>query len=394
MAGPAFGANSRDALRKVLLELLAGRTPALVMTLDGEAWREIQRLAALHRLEPLLHYCAAGNEAVPAEIRDAWRKSFSFSAFTALQLAGELATTTAILQQAGHAPIALKGAWLAWHAYPHPALRPMRDIDLWLPDGDAAAAHSLLVSRGYAPEGAAQQSFEQSFALDKHLPPLRSPRGVRIELHHRLWEVDGRMDHAAPAATETAIRRRAVRIGNIAYLDPQDTLAHLIIHAVYDHRLDCGPLLLSDVSFLLQRTVIDWDRFWHDAEDDGWERGAALVLQMVREHAPDAAAPPTPKNFALPDGIGTALLLQELDTRQSAGVVATLKAGGLRAFLLRICARRHANGGTPITRDLNSEGGFVAWARNRLVRTVQDLARQDVRRQASTLATLSRWLDG
>ncbi len=383
-------------LRQTLLALLEA-SPAAVAPLTRQEWDELDRIAALHRLQPMLHHRHRDNSAIPAEIRVEWQVGFRRGAAESLIIGAELAQAAALLEGAGLAPIALKGAWLAWHAYPHPALRPMRDIDLLLAPDTVVAGFELLLEHGYRLDGPLELSLDDIIRLDKHMPPLLSPRGVTIELHHRLWEIDGRMDHAAPADDEGAIRARAIRTGTLAYLAPQDLLAHLIIHAIYDHRLDCGPLVLSDVSNLLHCSEIDWERFWADAAAGHWQRGAQLVLTLVRAHDPaapvmiPAGLPKVPSDF---ERLAADLLLQELETRRSAGVVATFAAGGVKSLILRIFARRGGGGDThTVQRDLNDEGGFATWAGSRLTRTLRELARGDVRRQSVALARLSRWLD-
>jgi len=393
----APGEADLPRLRRLLLALLAGQTPADLPAPEDAAWPALDAMAALHRLRPLLHHRQRDNAAIPPALRAGWAEAYRASALSALILSGDLAATVGLLEQAGMAPLALKGAWLARHAYPHPALRPMRDLDLLLTPDTAIPAFRLLLDHGYRQDGAHHLTLEETVRLDKHMPPLLSPRGTVIELHQRLWEVDGRMDHAAPAAREAAIRARAIRTGPIGYLAPQDTLAHLIIHAVYDHRLDCGPLVLSDIAFLLAAVPVDWDGFWAEARAGGWQRGAHLVLALVRAHAPGveivfpADLPPCPADLA---ELAADLLLQELETRQSAGVAATFTAAGPAAFLRRILARRKgADDLHEVARDLSAEGGFAAWAGSRLLRTARDLARRDVRDQSRDLARLSRWLD-
>jgi len=383
----------QDGLHATVLRLISPHSPQSLAHLCVGDWDEIDRVAALHRLRPMLHYRQKANPEIPQDIRARWAEAFRASSFTALQMAGELSATVALLENAGMAPVALKGAWLAWHAYPHPALRPMRDIDLWLRPETVVAAYDLLIAHGYQVIGEQQLSIAQSVSLDKHLPALCSPRGVIVELHHRLWEIAGRMDHAAPLAAEEAIRQRALRIGRLTYLDPQDLLAHLIIHAVYDHRLDCGPLLLTDIEFLLAHATIDWERLRRAAERGGWLRGAALVLEMMRQHDPGLELPRLVPGLAAPAAMAGELMLQDLDTRQSAGVVATLRTAGIRAFAARIFARRSTPDGTAVKRDLSEEGGFSGWAGSRLLRTVRDLSRRRVRGQSRRLASLSRWLD-
>lgn len=384
-------------LRRLLLGLLApGGSAAGLSTMDTALLAALDGLAAEHRLQPLLHHLH-GEGKVPDELAANWRDAYRASRLGAMAHKAELDSVCSLLDAKGIAPVALKGAWLAWYAYPDPALRPLRDLDLLLPEDQALAAFEVLTANGYRLGRAAEMSPQDALRLEKHLTPLVSPREVVIELHHRLWEVDGRMDHAAPAESTGDPRDRAVTVEGIRYLAPSDTLAHLIIHAVYDHRLDCGPLLLWDIACLVTRERIDWNGFWEAANAGGWSKGARLVLDLTLRHDPLLVVPfpaglaPTPEKVldAAPD-----LLLQPLASRQSAGVIATARAAGPKRLLQRLAARRGAQGGSEtIQRDLAAEGGFAGWAGNRLRRTVGQLADPDVRRQSGDLARLSRWLD-
>ena len=410
LSGPQPGPDLADlrVLRRLLLALIAagdGPPDATLAGLTPADWHALDDMAWQHRLQPLLHarrgLGSTSPATVPQPILERWSAAYRTSGLRALKARADLAETTARLESAGFAPIALKGAWLAWHAYPNPALRPLRDLDLLLTPETVIPAFEHLVAQGYTPPESFEFSLEDAVRIDKHLPPLTSPRGITIELHQRLWEIDGRMDHAAPRANEAAVRARAIRSGSIGYPHPADMLAHLVIHAVYDHRLDCGPLLLPDIAYLLAprpfESPIDWAPFWAQAEAQGWREGAALVLELVRAHDPAApvhippgAAPPHQVIDAAAD-----LLLQNLFTRRSAGVVATMTARGPAAFWRRITARRADthDTATPVTRDLAGEGGFAQWALTRVRRTVGQLAQPDVRQQSRDLAALSKWLD-
>ena len=183
----------------------------------------------------------------------------------------------------------------------------------------------------------------------------------------------------------------------IRYLASQDTLSHLIIHAVYSHRLDCGPLLLADIDFLLQTAAIVWTDFWASAVNEGWRSGARLVLELVATYRvgtsidfkPDQGKPtPTEVLAGAPD-----LLLQDLDTRRSAGLAAAALTAGPKQFLQRLRGRRGAHGEAEVTRTMDHEGGMLGWAGSRAWRSLTQLARADVRRQSRQLAALSQWLD-
>jgi hypothetical protein len=386
-----------SALRRILLSLVGTGPVDGLDRLSVADWGKLNALAAQHRLGPLLHAQHGDDPIVPPLIRSDWQQAHRFSALQAMQIRQELTGCVQVLEAAGIAPIALKGAWLAAHAYPAPALRPMRDIDLLVPQDRVLEGYAALQAAGYAELGPAEMPLEQAVRLDKHLPPLVAPRGTVIELHHRLWEPDGRLDHASPAGDVSAPAKTWRDSDGITYLDPSATLAHLIIHAVYSHRLDCGPLLLPDIDYLLRAAPIDWEQFWVRAQREGWRSGARLVLELVSSYrleapinfAPDTGLPaPAELIEAAPD-----LLLQDLETRRSAGLAAAaIKAGPAKLFQ-RLRGRRGAHGEDEVTREMAHEGGMLGWAGSRAWRTLTELARPDVRRQSRQLAALSTWLD-
>ena len=166
---------------------------------------------------------------------------------------------------------------------------------------------------------------------------------------------------------------------------------------MYSHRLDCGPLLLPDIDFLVQAAPIDWAAFWTQASAEGWRSGARLVLDLVAQYrtgaaidfGPDSGPPSPPELFeAAPD-----LLLQDLDTRGSAGLAAAALKAGPAKLLQRLRGRRGAHGEGEVTRSMEHEGGMLGWAGSRAWRSLTQLARADVRRQSRQLAALSQWLD-
>lgn len=385
------------ALRRVLLALVGtGPVPDLSVLRERD-WLALDRLAAQHRLQPLLHHQHRQTPGIPAAIAAGWAAAYRAQALLGLSRQAELTRTVALLRQAGLAPLALKGAWLSAHAYPQPALRPMRDIDLLLDPSTVVAAYDLLLVAGYRQLEPAALSLEQLLLTDKHLPPLLSPGGTAVELHHRLWEPAGRLDHASPAAIDAAVRQAAViEADGIAYPAPLDMLAHLIVHAVYSHRLDCGPLLLADVDYLLRARAIDWSHFWDRAAAEGWRSGARLVLALVERWRGTGAVTRTAAAGAdVPSTVleeAADLLLQDLDSRHSAGFLATVRRQGWRGLADRLRGRTPSAAG-PIQRELAGQGGFAAWARSRMRRTASDLFRTDPRRQGQALARLSQWLD-
>lgn len=389
---------SPQALRRRSIALVGTRPGLDHSDLSPADWQALDRLAAQHRLQPLLHHQHRDNALVPGAIRSGWSNAYRVQAMVALGQQAELVRTTDLLRAAGFAPLALKGAWLARYAYPHPALRPLRDIDLLLDPDTVSAGFELLLGAGYRLAEPAELPLADLLRTEKHLPPLLAPGGTVIELHHRLWEPAGRLDHASPVAIDAAVRAAAVtEADGIAYPAPADMLAHLIAHAVYSHRLDCGPLLLADIDYLLSARPIDWGAFWLRAGVEGWLSGARLVLDLVATYRPGTlieiypqAGPEVP---AAVRDTAIDLLLQDLGSRHSAGVLASVRRQGWQGLVDRTLGRRRAEGRQAVQREMGSAGGFGIWALTRLQRTGGDLVKAEPRRQGLALARLSRWLD-
>ncbi|MFM5885291.1 MAG: nucleotidyltransferase family protein [Novosphingobium sp.] len=385
-----------SALRRALFDLYGtARFPDLA-GLDARDWQALDAMAAAAHLQPLLHAQHRGDTRIPGDIAARWQAAYRTAALQALSRDADLKACVASLTDAGLQPIALKGAWLARHAYPEAAQRPMLDIDLLLDPATVMTAWDLLRAQGYAEVMEAEMPLAEILRLDKHLPPLLSPRGTLVELHQRLWELPGRLDHLSPAGQDDAVRARAVTIDGLRYPCGTDMLIHLIVHAAYSHRLDCGPRVLADIDFLLRREAIDWRAFWPRAAREGWRDGARLVLELVTENragveidfAPDAGKPVP---AAVRDG-AIELLLIDQDRRASAGVAAAALKGGPSALLGRMLRRRTV-AGEPAAAAARAPGGGLRWASGRALQVARDLAGADVRRQAGNLARLSCWFD-
>ena len=384
-------------LRRTLLELFGTVAVPQLGGLSEADWAWLDTMAKARRLQPLLHVQHRDNPQIPAAIAARWQAAHREAALAALARKAELGECVALLEQAGLQVLALKGAWLAHYAYPDPAQRPMYDIDLLLDPDTVIAGWELLKQAGFVQAYPAEMSLTDLIRFEKHLPALVGPRGSMIEVHHRLWERAGRLDHASPASDDAAIRARAVTLDGIRYPAPPDMLVHLIIHAAYSHRLDCGPRVLADIDFLLRREAIDWTAFWQRAAAEGWSDGARLVLELTRRNragmvidfAPDAGGP-VPENVI--DG-AVQLLFQDPDSCASAGFTASVINGGVKGLVQRMLGRRSADGEASARRDTAAAGGRLGWASSRLIRVAGDIARSDIRRQAGQLAQLSRWLD-
>jgi len=345
MSGATLG-----TARRALLGLMGGTSDGLT-ELTPNDWDAVSALARMHRLGPILHHQTRGEATIPATLATAWQAAFRKAAMRSLQFQKMLLAAATVLNKRGTPWLALKGAWLAWHVYPHPALRPMRDIDILVEPDHVIAAYDALLSSGFERMVAHATPLDVALASHKHLPPLRhTATGLSIELHHRMVydPVPG-----APFSDVAALIRdgicRPLAGKSIPLPDPTASLLHLIIHSAHDHDLDNGPLILTDLAEAANEEI-DWPRFWQMAEQGGWMQGSRLLIALTRQQLPSAAeripAPPGPPVPASVLDAAAEMLLPDMRTAlsQSLGVELDEHGSGLRnllALLRRALPQRH-----------------------------------------------------
>ncbi len=385
--------------KHTLFEMIGGRAP------PGDAdWPSIATMAAAHRLEPLLAWRAdTADWTIPEAVASEWDKARRAAALhglgfqAALRLAGER------LDAAGIAWVALKGVALAWRDYPAPELRPMRDIDILVARADVLRAAEALTAAGFvkprSDDAADAAAVAEALRQDKHLPPLEhAALGVTLELHHALSDAPERHGYHSPQLDPDAMLagRQAAQIGGAAVPCPAsaDLLAHLMVHALYGHRLDCGPLVLADIHFLLAARQIDWAAFVARAQAQGWERGAALLLALTERHfGPQPYQLPSPPGAIV--AAAESALLADPATRDHAETLADLTASRSPTALAAALRRRLR----PDSQIVASEGAgangwafWPIWAARRVGRLIARIANRRAMAEARGAATVIRWL--
>jgi len=356
-------------------------------------------MAEQHRLEPLLAWRASDESwEIPLEIAAVWQSSQRRATLQSLTRQAGLRVALGGLSSAGIAAVALKGPRLAWRHYPSPALRPMRDLDLLVQPGDALRAWTVLEDLGFRSGAGALQVARASLTDDHQLPAQESAAlGVAIELHHRLTDPPGRHGYPIPQLDAAGMIDRAETIscGGVAVPCPSanDLAAHLIVHALYGHRLDCGPLVLADLHFLSEDVSLDWDRLWAEAQAQGWTRGAELLLTLTAKWfgpLPIAVAAPPDEVLAAAEDA----LLPSPDARTHASAVADLGATESARTFLHMVRRRLV----PDPEVVASEGGglprwafYPLWAARRSASFARTLGNPRIRREARSAAQVVRW---
>lgn len=332
-----------DAL---LLELLSPQAPmaaSAIAELGSDAWQRILGAVRQHRLAPLLHWNLAKLQPdlrVPDDVRHELAASFRQATARALLLQRELVQIHRILTQAAIPYQALKGAFLAFHAYPHPALRPLRDLDILVPRSQAIQAFETLLAAGMTPaEGDVWKGdLATQICLKNHLTPLQSAGGrVQIEVHASLSmpiavEPGARDLGDDPGYWERGITRQ-VAGETLCFPAPTDLLLHLITHATLHHRLDNGPLILSDIAYLIRLGTVDWISFWQRAKSCGGSRASWLMLRLAERYwgSLEIIWPASPEPL---DGqeqaevAALALMLRDPSTSRELNIINTLTRQG------------------------------------------------------------------
>ena len=121
--------------------------------------------------------------------------------------------------------ILLKGIALAYTIYTHPQYRPMRDIDVLVPESRLAAAKSALVDMGFVFDDAQPSIYMGNV---HHLPnAVRAEDGldISLELHHQVYSRDNSVRLGFEQAWKNARpikihnRNRAFTLDHISMLD-------------------------------------------------------------------------------------------------------------------------------------------------------------------------------
>lgn len=267
----------------------------ILSSLDENDWSRIGILLRQHRVEPMLYWrISAENRAnsLPADFFQRLEASYKSSTLRSLNLQRELLRVHHILERAAIPHMMLKGAFLAFHAYPHPGMRPMRDLDVLVPRDRALIAYQALLKAGFQSDK--KYKGEVSAALDvmHHLPGLNSADGqVHIELHTRLFHERPWKISSQDLGEKEEFWRRSVCFPiagtSMPFSSATDLLLHMAVHGVYDHKFNNGPLLLSDIAYLLGSQSVDWALFWRMAREMGYERGCILALKLTESYYGD-----------------------------------------------------------------------------------------------------------
>jgi DNA polymerase III psi subunit len=294
------------ALQQRLLHMSAAgiESPQDVADLAAADWARLLVMAQRHRLGPLLYWRLGDDplaKGVPEPFAEALAANFEKHARRAVELQAEVSRIQRIMRENEIPAVFLRGAFLAFHCYRQPGLRPLRELDVLVPAEQVAEA---------------AQALRNSILRRPGRPADQPTPRIDIEFHTRLTHQARRYDPAFDAGTWNRLISRVVAEEEIWYLSPEDQLLHLILNALRDDPRNCHPLVLTDIAQLLEQSGVNWVQFWQIALAGNWVSSCWLMLNLARKFYPSTS-------FQLPESVELAALPTDL-----AAVAATLTLGG------------------------------------------------------------------
>ncbi|HEX4948424.1 MAG TPA: nucleotidyltransferase family protein [Blastocatellia bacterium] len=260
------------------------RLRALVSSSDLD-WAVIVARSKARGTAALLRYNlsrAAVLDAVPQAERDflatesqAWAAKQQVYALEAMQL-------MQALQARGIASLPLKGAALMLgNYYPLPGLRSAVDIDLLVAPSEADAAFAIAEELGFVPYHV-PKPVRVPLPLPhelRHLPIMRGPHGVLMEMHYRAFhDLRHRRDF-----TLADMQPRAAWRNGVLLPATEDIALHLIQHSL----VDLGSAYtawrtLADLHFLCLAEPAAREKLLARAEEFQLRSAASLALETLQ----------------------------------------------------------------------------------------------------------------
>jgi hypothetical protein len=235
---------------------------------DPVDWERLTVLAQREKAVGVVAEQLGGRDGEPPPAGSAAiRRVAVLTTFHMLHLEKRLKQTVAALAGAGIDVVLLKGAGLAFTAYPAFADRVMADLDLLVRASEARRAQTLLASAGWVPGADAER--DGFYSGHHHLPPMHdaSAPSAALEVHTELFIAGHPLGLTADAVWAAA---RPVRVGGTAAFvpHPHHQLLHGCLHFAWGHGMQAGAWrTFRDVGAIVRTGEVEWDGFVRLAEE-------------------------------------------------------------------------------------------------------------------------------
>ena len=256
-------------------------------------WGRLMRLAQREKALGLVAEQIGAKLAPPLpDGAAAIRRVAMLTTFHLLHLEQRLQQTVAALNEAEIPVALLKGAGLAYTAYPSFTARQMADLDLLVHGSDARRAQGVLRAIGWqAPE---EPDTAEFYAGHHHLPPMHDSRvkSATLELHTELFIAGHPLGLTGEAVWAEA---RPVQVGATrAFVPhPHHQLLHACLHFAWGHGMQSGAWrTFRDVAAIVRTGAVDWDGFVALAESGRGQSCCYWTFELARVLAGLSSVPP------------------------------------------------------------------------------------------------------
>ncbi len=244
------------------------RSARVLSVPDAVNWSQLERLAAANRLMPIV-LRMVGTADVPRNILQRWQSlqvgvelHYDRSKAAAVAVCGAL--------QAARIPSALmRGMALAEWVYREPALRPMVDVDVLVPESARHRVVEALACEGLSLARRLRSQF------------VYQVNGVTFEIH---WSFLTPRRYRGVAEWGQWLDRRVGIPGSPALhrLNASDELIALLLHGFIHHQLD-NLQQWVDIAVVSQQESVDWDYVGRWCDNAGMGRVVWSALGMVNQ---------------------------------------------------------------------------------------------------------------
>ncbi|HZQ56101.1 MAG TPA: nucleotidyltransferase family protein [Bryobacteraceae bacterium] len=278
---------------------------------NGWNWHKLARIAADEAVLSALHSHLSDLQIfseLPEDIRDFLASYAQINAVRNRQVLEELESHAVLLNSAGIKPVVLKGlAFLLTGVYANQADRLLLDIDLLVPESQLNQAYGLFLRQGLQPENRDPLAFARH-----HIPALRHPNRITLELHRQLSKVS---EPVLLSPEQVIARARPFQLGKatVRIPHPDDLMVHLVVHSQlhhgYSHRI--WPPLRAQYDLLLLQKRFTNELNWPSirARFEKIHKAALLDLHLLQIRNTLELEPP----YAIP--LCTATKLRRLHRR-------------------------------------------------------------------------------
>lgn len=184
----------------------------------------------------------------------------------------------------------LKGAALVLQYYHDVGLRPMRDLDILVPEDQAAAAVRLLRDDGWRVLTAWPGELTESFRRFRHAIGLEDQSGRQLDLHwHVLYSCcRSGADHDFWVAS-VPLELHGISLRGLA---PSDQFLHVCVHGVAWDEVAPIRWIADAITVLRQSPGLDWERIMEQTE----RRRLVLRMRAALHYLASRMEAPIPEN--------------------------------------------------------------------------------------------------